>query len=1191
MSNLYDASSTLPASPAFSDKVINASPNIIYIYDLIEHKVTYVNHQIGEILGYSSEEIQEMEPSLFSTLIHPDDLHGVIGTHSQFETAQDGDIIESEYRMRCADGNWRWLWSRETIFSRTEAGAPHQTVGVIQDITTRKQTEQDLRESEARYRQLVDSSPDSISVVSEGRFIFVNPAAVEMLGAPNVEALVGKPVLETIHPDDRLAVQERLEKIGKAQANPPLEIRLVGLNGQITEIESRSIPIIDKGAPAGLIIGHSLARRRQVEQALRESEERFRRLAENAPDMIYRYRFDPQPGFDYVNPAIQGITGYRPEEYYVHPELAQSVIHPDDRAILDTLPQLVGQTGRALTIRLLHRSGAVVWTAHHIVPVYNAAGQMVAVEGIARDITVPKKAEEREKLAYELGQQWVSVLDPDKLLAVSVERLRQTFGYYHAHVYLYEETIEAVSAKSQRSGYLVVYAGTGPIGDELKRRRHSIPLGTTKSLVARAARRLKPVIVNNVRENSTFMPNPLLPDTQSEAAIPLFSADQLIGVLDVQHSAPCHFSPDEVRALEIIASELSVALTNARLFADNARRLAIIENSSDLIALLDSQLLITYINPAGARLLGYDRPDEIIGRSTEEFLSPDGVRLIKEQAVPAALDQGIWQGENYLRQRDGQLISIDQTILAIRDRQSHLQTLAAIITDISERKRAEQALRQSETKYRELADSIDDVFFGLDTELRYTYWNKASEELTGISAQQALGKSLWDIFPGTRGTPLEDTYRQAIRTRQPQQFTHQLTLKDKDCFFELNVYPTERGLSIFARDITERIKADHILQQRNQALGLLNRAGQVFISTLDLDQVLAAILEEVRGVLDVIACSAWLIDPATGELVCRQVTDPQGEQVHGWRLQPGQGLAGWSAKTGQSLIVADAQSDPRHFQDIDRQTGLVLRSILTVPLKAKDRIIGVLQVVDKAIDRFTLADLEVLESLAATATIAIENARLYEQAREDAETKSALLAEVNHRVKNNLAVIIGLLYAEQRHSGMENQEVHQAIITDLINRVQGLATVHSMLSASGWTPLRLSELAYQVIRSAIQPLPRHQFVSIVISPSAILVTPEQAHQLALIINELTTNTLQHVLTGDRASVQITVRITQEGSIIHCEFRDDGPGYPGRMLESGPAQGNVGFDLIQNIVQKSLRGELRVYNDRGAVTVIRFKRQA
>jgi two-component sensor histidine kinase len=250
-------------------------------------------------------------------------------------------------------------------------------------------------------------------------------------------------------------------------------------------------------------------------------------------------------------------------------------------------------------------------------------------------------------------------------------------------------------------------------------------------------------------------------------------------------------------------------------------------------------------------------------------------------------------------------------------------------------------------------------------------------------------------------------------------------------------------------------------------------------------------------------------------------------------------------------------------------------------------VIGVLQVVDTEIDRFSSTDLSLLESLAATAAIAIENARLYEKAREDAETKSALLAEVNHRVKNNLAAIIGLLYAEQRHAGMENQAVYQSILDDLISRVQGLATVHSMLSASGWAPLSLSELAYQVIRSAIQALPRHQSITLDVPPSPVKVTPDQAHHLALVLNELATNTLQHAF-DHCCEVRITVRITCEEDTIQCEFRDDGPGYPEQLLDPDHAYHNVGFELIQDIVRRSLRGELRLYNDYGAVTAIRFK---
>ena len=91
--------------------------------------------------------------------------------------------------------------------------------------------------------------------------------------------------------------------------------------------------------------------------------------------------------------------------------------------------------------------------------------------------------------------------------------------------------------------------------------------------------------------------------------------------------------------------------------------------------------------------------------------------------------------------------------------------------------------------------------------------------------------------------------------------------------------------------IAERKQAEETLQQRTRELELLNRAGQTLTSSLDLDQVLVTVLEEVRHLLDVDVCSVWLIDPATGELVCRQAVSPQREVVLGWRLAPGQGLA------------------------------------------------------------------------------------------------------------------------------------------------------------------------------------------------------------------------------------------------------------------------------------------------------------
>jgi len=131
---------------------------------------------------------------------------------------------------------------------------------------------------------------------------------------------------------------------------------------------------------------------------LRESEARFRRLAEHAPDIIYRYRLKPEPGFEYVSPAATRITGYTPEEHYADPELGLKLVHPEDRPLLEALRRGTGSFEKPLESRWVHKDGHVIWTEQINVPIYDEKGNLVAIEGIARDITERKKAEE-ERLA------------------------------------------------------------------------------------------------------------------------------------------------------------------------------------------------------------------------------------------------------------------------------------------------------------------------------------------------------------------------------------------------------------------------------------------------------------------------------------------------------------------------------------------------------------------------------------------------------------------------------------------------------------------------------------------------------------------------------------------------------------------------------------------------------------------------
>ena len=171
---------------------------------------------------------------------------------------------------------------------------------------------------------------------------------------------------------------------------------------------------------------------------------------------------------------------------------------------------------------------------------------------------------------------------------------------------------------------------------------------------------------------------------------------------------------------------------------------------------------------------------------------------------------------------------------------------------------------------------------------------------------------------------------------------------------------------------------------------MINQASQVFNSSLEMDHVLRTVLEEVRSFTNAAGSTIWLTDYETGGLVCREATGNHSEIVRGWRLAPGEGLAGWVASHGESLVVSDTSKDTRHFKGVDRLTGLDLRSIVCVPLQTKGEVIGILQVVDSEPGFLGTKYLKMLETLGSCAANSIENARLYKQAKHElAERKLA----------------------------------------------------------------------------------------------------------------------------------------------------------------------------------------------------------
>jgi PAS domain S-box-containing protein len=335
-------------------------------------------------------------------------------------------------------------------------------------------------------------------------------------------------------------------------------------------------------------------------------------------------------------------------------------------------------------------------------------------------------------------------------------------------------------------------------------------------------------------------------------------------------------------------------------------------------------------------------------------------------------------------------------------------------------------------------ESMGDGVIVLDKQDRIVDLNPAAGSIIGIPISEVIGR------PAAQA--LSDWADLTRRYRDVMEAHEEITLGvgDLQRTFDLRISPLSdrrgcpSGRLVALRDVTARKRVEEALLQRTRQLELLNRAGRLFNSTLDLDQILDTVLEEVRRLLDVTICSIWLLDPVTQELVCQQASDPKSELIRGWRLPPRKGIASWAVHTCDSLIVPDAQTDERHYKEIDRLTGLTTRSVVAVPLVLKGGVIGVLEVLDERADLFGLIDLALLEPLAASAAIAIENARLYEQTQQEIaqrkqaeEERERLIADLDayahtvaHDLKNPLALILGYIaLIEESGSGLPFEEL------------------------------------------------------------------------------------------------------------------------------------------------------------------------
>jgi len=384
-------------------------------------------------------------------------------------------------------------------------------------------------------------------------------------------------------------------------------------------------------------------------------------------------------------------------------------------------------------------------------------------------------------------------------------------------------------------------------------------------------------------------------------------------------------------------------------------------------------------------------------------------------------------------------------------------------------------------------------------------------------------------------------------------------------------------------------------------------------SSLDIQEVLNNSLAAVEHFIEVENSSIFQLDADTGELFFCCARGAGAKKIAELRLKVGEGIAGWVAQTEQPLIVTDVTQDPRFLSAFDAITGFTTRSILGIPLKAKGRLIGVLELLNKKDGtEFNEEDLDIMKILANQIATALENARLYKKVHEKlhltveelkftqgkllrSERLAALgkLAQgVAHEVRNPVAIIGGLAHLIQRK--IPATDPTQELLGEINAAVHRLeAMVREIETFAQMPALRLAPADLAGILEEVASVFAEPFASAGISlevhlPVDLPPIPVDAARLGQVLHLLFENSLEAMPLGGKLSLSVAL----ETKCVKISLQDTGLGIPSETLPlifdpffSTKAQGNgMGLTIVHRIISEH-KGEIHICSTAGVGTTV------
>jgi PAS domain S-box-containing protein len=1101
--------------------------------------VRYVGPQLTKILGISADDYITDAAGLIDRC-HPDDLPGVYATARKLHAEKKQQTFV--YRFLHAELN-EYIWLEETVFPQFDSeGVYNANLGIIRNVTERILSDRALRESRLALEKVLNTIDETIYHIdlrkeTGQRIKFVSESIETVFGITKEAFLNDKDIfLKHYHPEDL----EKIKKTSEAlQVEKTPKVYYYRFRHPKTEqyiwIEERVTPWFDEEGVLTEMFGvaRDVTEQKSAEEKLIKSEERFRVVAQNASDMVFRYRFFPEQRYVFVSPSAETIMGYSPEEFYADPFMIQKITFPADVHLLhrSTEEILAGkpEINSPMILRNIRKDGKNIWTETRYNPTYDESGRIIAIDGITRDITASKKFELEMMESRESYKSLVEQ-NPDGIIIAGFD---QKILYANKAA----STISGI-AEDELIGYKFIEFLTPEqqklSDDRIKKikKGQDVPFeivqiqrrdGTTVEAETR------PSIYNYLGQPAILI---FLRNINAERQL---EKEQMRAQLAEESNRMLTKEVEERKRTE---SELFSAQKNLRL---------LIDSSLDMICASNNQGYITEFNRAAQQTFGYSA-EEVVGQHVSFlYLDPSQRIEVMNQLVDG---DGYFQGEVTNKKKNGDTFTALLSASILKDEKGDVIGSMGVSRDITAAKRAEKELKLNEEKYRAIYNQayIGIALVGTDNDT-YIDVNQRLCDMLGYSAEEMRKKTVQELRkPGDlsrlpagkefieRGFErIIDEHRYGHRNGSVVIVNVTISLvrsEDMKPLYFVYVY----------EDLTPKRRAEEQIRIQAAKLNAVFESSSHMIWTVDkytrltsFNQNQADWIKRHFGVTPYVGLSM-----GTGKMISSE------EHNNFWN----QKLALTFAGTSQSFEIATEKNGEKSWREI----------FLNPIFDENDRVVEISCIANDITDK-KMVD---------------------EQIRLSLKEKEVLLKEVHHRVKNNLQVISSILNLQSSY--VKDKRVLE-ILLESQNRIKSMAFVHeSLYQTKDFSNISFREYVENISRNLV-----HSYAATDSPPllnldlDDIQLNLDIAIPCGLIINELLTNSLKYAFpVGKQGKIDIAIR--KKASNITINISDNGKGLP-KEIDFRNTE-SLGLQLVVSLVEQ-INGKIRLDTKKGTKFTIEF----